>query len=221
MARFVPAVATRYADRPMGLVACPFCREMFESGERKACPVCGMNLVAFETLPPSHDAVGEDIPVEPHHEPLPWTMMGRNRLALPVVALLGLLMFFLPWVHVTLPETIDINGFDMARRLGWSWSAGCAWVVLIPTVLSRRTIWQLRGARVAAAFLSAVPLVTTMILWLKPPHGGLIPVKFEYGFAFFATMALSAIATALSIGLGGKIEDIKVVRGTSKGEVLH
>ena len=93
--------------------------------------------------------------------------------------------------------------------------------VLVPTVLSRRTIWQLRGARVAAAFLSAVPLVTTMILWMKPPHGGLIPVKFEYGFAFFATMVLSAIAIVLSVGLGGKIEDIKVVRGTSKGEVLH
>ena len=28
-------------------------------------------------------------------------------------------------------------------------------------------------------------------------------------------------AVVLSIGLGGKIEDIKVARGTSKGELLH
>lgn len=221
MPRFVPATAPRYADRPMGLIACPFCREMFESGERKSCPVCGMDLVAFETLPPSHDAVGEDIPVEPHHEQLPWSFMGRGRLALAIVGLLGIAMFFLPWVHLTLPDTIDINGFDMARRLGWSWSAGCAWVVLVPVVLSRRSIWQLRGARVAAAFLSAVPGVTTFILWMRPPHSGLVPVRFEYGTAFFATMILSLVAVAISARLGGRIEDIKVARGTSKGEVLH
>jgi hypothetical protein len=221
MPRFVPVVSTRYADRPMGLVACPFCREMFESGEKKSCPVCGMELVAFETLSPSHDALGEEIPVEPHHEPLPWNFLGRGRLTLPVVALLGLVMFFLPWVHVRFPDTIDINGFDMARRLGWSSSAGCAWVVLIPTVLSRRSIWQMRGARVAAAFLSAVPGVTTFILWMRPPHGSMYSIHFDYGFAFYATMALSAVALVLSVQLGGRLDDIKVTRGTSKGELLH
>ncbi len=221
MPRFVPAATSRYADRPMGLIACPFCREMFESGERKACTVCGVALVAFESLPPSHDAVGEDIPVEPHHEPLPWNFLGRGRLALPIVALVGLFLFFLPWVHVTLPDTVDLSGFDMARRLGWSWGAGCAWVVLVPTVLSRRSIWQMRGARVVAAFLSAVPAVTALILWLRPPHGGLVPLRFEYGTAFWATMIVSLVAVALSIRLGGGLEDIKIARGTSKGELLH
>lgn len=205
----------------MGLVACPFCREMFESAERKACPVCGMDLVAFEKLPPSHDAVGEEIPVEPHHEPLPWNYTQRGRVALPVVALVGLVLFFLPWIHVTMPDVIDISGFEMARRLGWSWGAGIAWVVLVPTVLSRRSIWQLRGARVAATFLSAVPAMTTFILWLRPPHGGLVPVRFDYQTSFWLSMAVSLVAVALSLRLGGRLDDIKLRRGTSRGELLH
>ena len=45
-----------------------------------------MELVAFDKLPPSHDALGEDIPVEPHHELLPWTFSGRGRAALPALA---------------------------------------------------------------------------------------------------------------------------------------
>jgi len=221
MARLLPSVSTRYSDRAMALVACPFCREMFPHGEEKACPVCGMGLVPFEALPPSHDAIGEDIPVEPHHEPLPWNYLARGRLALPVVALLGLALFFFPWIHVTLPDTIDINGFDMARRLGWSWGAGVAWVVLVPTVLSRRSIWEMRGARVAASFLAAVPATTTLILLLRPPHGGLVPLRFEYLPAFWLTMAASLVAVVLATRLGGRLDDIKVQRGTSRGEMLH
>ena len=33
-----------------GLIACPFCREMFEPGEATACPVCGMKLERVEKL---------------------------------------------------------------------------------------------------------------------------------------------------------------------------
>ena len=53
------SVALRYAPR-VALLACPFCREMFEVGESKACPVCGVPLVAFEKLPASDEALSED-----------------------------------------------------------------------------------------------------------------------------------------------------------------
>ena len=161
-----------YAPRAVGLVACPFCREMFELGEAKECPVCGMALVAFEKLPPSqetHDEFG--LPRDPMHELLPWTYL-RVGCAEPlaVVGLLGLCLFFAPWIHQTLPNDYTLSGFFIARRVGWLWGAGVGWLVLVPTVLSRRTIAQLRGARVAAAFLSAASLVSCGILLLRPPH---------------------------------------------------
>ena len=40
----------------MSLLACPFCREMFQKDEQTNCPLCGMSLVAFEKLPASADA---------------------------------------------------------------------------------------------------------------------------------------------------------------------
>src|SRR5215472_6303561 len=54
----------------VAIVACPFCREMFEEGEAERCPVCGMQLQPFEKLPPSPHALAEvdedGIPYEPH-----------------------------------------------------------------------------------------------------------------------------------------------------------
>ena len=205
----------------MALVACPFCREMFEEAEAKECPVCGMSLVAFEKLPPSIEAEQDGIHVEPHHELLAWIYLGRNRGILALLGLVGMVAFMLPWVHVTLPDNYTFSGFELSRKLGWSWAAGVAWLVLVPTVLSRRTITQLRGARVAAAFLSAVPFVTTAILYLLPPKRGLVPLHFVYDPAFWITMALSLAAFVLSIRLGGKLDDIKVRKGTSAGQVLN
>src|SRR5262249_7496166 len=148
--------------RPVGLVACPFCREMFEEGEATSCPVCGMGLTKLEKLPPSLDALHEEgeVPLAPHLEVLPWTFFGRGKGALVVLGLVGIVLFFLPWVHLTLPYIDSKSGFDLAhQRIGWLWASFAAWMVLVPTVASRRTIYALRGARVAASFLSAIPAV--------------------------------------------------------------
>jgi len=208
----------------MALVACPFCREMFEQGEAKECPVCGMALVAFEKLPLSqetHDEFG--LPKDPMHELLPWTYFGRMRGALAIVALVGLALFFLPWIRQTLPENYSFSGFLLARRLGWVWGAGVGWLVLVPTVLSRRTIAQMRGARVAAMFLSATSLVSCANLFLFPPHARYYAAHFEYEPAFFATMIVSLVAIVLSFKLGGSAEEIEVARGrvVGSGETLH
>ena len=55
----VGSTGQRYSAR-VGLIACPFCREMFELGESRACRVCGVPLVAFDKLPVSDDALSED-----------------------------------------------------------------------------------------------------------------------------------------------------------------
>jgi hypothetical protein len=206
----------------MGLIACPFCREMFELGEAKECPVCGMALVAFEKLPPSletHDEFG--LPRDPLHEPLPWTFTGRMRGALAVVGLVGIALFFLPWIHQTLPEDYIFSGFWLSRRLGWLWGAGVGWLVLVPTVLSRRTIAQMRGARVAAAFLSATSLVSCVNLYVFPPHSPHYKPHFVFEPAFWLTAIVSCVAIVLSLKLGGRVDDISLTRGRVTGEALH
>jgi hypothetical protein len=197
---------------------------MFEEGEAKACPVCGMELTSFEKLGPSHDAMHDEdgVPYAPELEPLPWTHLGRGRGPLLVLGLLGVALFFLPWVRLTLPYIDAKSGFDLAhQRIGWLWASFVAWTVLIPTVMSRRNIVRLRGARVAAAFLSAIPAVAVGILLAKPPHGGIVPVRYTWDWPIYAMLGVSLVAIAFAVRLGGRADDIKVARGTSKGQHLH
>ncbi len=197
---------------------------MFEEGEAKTCPVCGMALTKFEKLPVSLDAVHDDggVPLAPEHEPLPWAYLGRGRGVMVAFAALGVVLFFLPWVRLTLPYVDSKSGFELShQRIGWLWASFVGWTVLIPTVFSRRTIAALRGARVAAAFLSAIPAVAATILLSKPPRGGLVPVRFTWDWPIYAVLALSLTAIAVATRLGGRVDDIKVARGTSRGENLH
>jgi hypothetical protein len=205
------------------LLACPFCREMFERGERDGCPVCGVSLVAFEKLPPSDDVLAEDgLPRQPEWEALPATYTRRGRGALALLAVAGLAAFFLPWVHLTLPDIVSYSGFGLARRLGWVWGAGVAWFVLVPTVLSRRSIMKMRGARVAASFLAAVPGLTAAILLARPPHGSHgVPLQFTWESGLYATLALSLVALSFALRFGGRVDDIPVRRGSSAGQVVH
>jgi hypothetical protein len=179
-------------------------------------------------LPLSHDALAEDedefgIPRQPHLEPLPALYLVRGRGALSILAVLGLIAFFSPWVDMTAPEIDVLSGADLARRAGWIWGAGVAWFVLLPVVITRRSIDKMRGARVAAAFLSAVPVVTTSILFLRPPHGRHIPLRFQWGWGLVAFWAIGLVATALAVRVGGRIDDIQVKRGAvvGRGETLH
>jgi hypothetical protein len=213
----------RYAPR-VGLLACPFCREMFQEGEASACPVCGMALTNFAKLPPSYDAMHDEagVPTAPEMESFGWTYFGRGRGALAILGVLGIVLFFLPWVDLTMPYIDSKSGFDLShQRIGWLWATFCAWLVLIPTVLSRRTLFQLRGARVAAAFLSAIPAVAVGILLAKPPRGSIIPVRYTWDWPIYAMLATSLVAIVVASRLGGRIEDIQVTRGSSKGQAVH
>ncbi|HVH45728.1 MAG TPA: hypothetical protein VM925_25415 [Labilithrix sp.] len=208
----------------MSLLACPFCRELFEPGEAEACPVCQMPLAKLHKLPPSIDAMHDEagVPTAPEIEPMPLTYLGRGKGPLAVLALAGLAFFFLPWVRLTMPYIDAKSAFDLAHeRIGWLWACCAAWVVLVPTVLSRRSIVQMRGARVAAAFLSAIPAVAISVLLAKPPRGGLIPVRYTWDWPMWATLAVSLVAILFSIRLGGSLDDMEVKRGSSKNQALH
>jgi hypothetical protein len=212
----------RYHD-DVALFACPFCHDMFDKKEAETCPVCGVALVAFEKLAPSAEALAEDgTPIEPEHELLSRTYMGRGRGALAGLALAGLVAFFLPWVHVTMPDDAGYSGLTIAMRLGWAWGAGVAWFVLAPTVLSRRTIMQMRGARVAATFLASVPGMTAGLLLARPPHGShRVPLHFTFEPALYGTLALSVAAIGFALFFGGPLDEIRVSQGTSRGQTVH
>jgi hypothetical protein len=218
----VVPIRPRYAPR-VALLACPFCREMFPQDERKTCPVCGVSLVAQGKLPLSDDALSEDgLPRQPEWDLLPFTYLRRGRGPLAVLCVLGLVAFFMPWVHLTLPDVVSYTGFDLGRRLGWAWGAGVAWFVLFPVVLTRRTIMHMRGARVAASFLAAIPGVAAALLLARPPHASYgIPLRFTWEFGLYATLAISLVAVAFALFFGGRVDDIRVRRGTSAGQVMH
>ena len=196
---------------------------MFEQRERQACPVCGVALVSFEKLPRLHGALSEDgIPDEPEWEPLPITSVRRGRGVLTLAGALGLVAFFAPWVHLTMPDVVSYSGFEIARRLGWAWAAFAAWFVLLPTVVSRRSVMQMRGARVAASFLVAIPGTTAVLLLTHPPHGAHgVPVHFTFAWGLYATLAVSALSLPVALFFGGRVDDIRVKRGTSAGQVVH
>jgi hypothetical protein len=211
------------------LVACPFCRELFDLRERTSCAVCGVALVAMDKLPPSADAQGMGEPlVLADEKRVPFTYLGRGRGLLATLALLGLAAFALPWVSVTLPDIVSYTGMDLGRRLGWAWAPGVAWFVLFPTVLSRRSLRQMRGARLAAAFLAAFPGLTALLLLARPPHASHgVPLRFTFGVGLYATMVLSALSVGVSLTFGGRgraganPDKVEMPRGSSEDSVLH
>jgi len=220
-----PVYAPIDYPRGVSLDACPFCRELFDTDEASHCPTCGIALTPMAKLPPSptlrHELDEWDEDLGPEHDRLPWGYPGRGRGLIIALALVGIALFLRPWVDMTLPYTAELSGWDLARRMGWSWAALAAWVVLIPTVASRRTIVALRGARVAAAFLAAVPAVTASILLAFPPRSGLIPVRLHFDWPIYATIAVSLVAIVAGVRLGGRLDVLVAKRGSSAGETLH
>ncbi len=206
------------------LVACPFCRQLFEPGEASACPDCGLGLKDLAKLPPSYDAKIEypEEPIPPHMETLPWTYLGRGRALLLALACLGFAVFFAPWVAESAPELRVLSGFDLARISGFFWGPAVAWFVLFPLVLTRRSVHKMRGARVAVAFLAAIALITVALLLWHPPRPSLYrPVRIEWGWGIYASAAAALAAVLAAFRFGGTLDDLPT-RATRRGdETLH
>ena len=206
------------------LVACPFCRQLFEPGEASACPDCGLGLKDLAKLPPSYDAQIEypEVPVPPHMETLPWTFPGRNRAVLLGVALLGMATFFAPWVSETAPELRQLTGFGLARLTGLFWAPAVAWFVVFPLVLTRRSIHKMRGARVAVAFLAGIALVTVALLLGRPPRSSTHRVvRIEFAWGLYASGLVAAAGVLAAFGFGGKVDDLPTRTPRRGDETLH
>lgn len=166
-------------------------------------------------LPLSYEAKLEEEWVEkPEWVTLEWTYWRRGRGALAGLGLAGLGLFFGPWVDVKAPEIVAISGMEMAQVLGWMWACPIAWVMLVATALSRRSVAKMRGARVAAALFCGLPLVTLLVLWLTPPSGGLVPVRFQYAWAYWGTWFVSVVAVPFALRFGGGLKDLPMRSGS-------
>jgi len=214
------------------LRACPFCRALFSGEEGALCPDCEIGLVPMQKLGPSLDAA-EDEPLGvtlPEDEPLGWRFWGRGRGPLFGLAVLGLGLFFAPWVEIVIPETAVRSGFDLARgRAGWLWGGAAGYLVLIPLVWTRQTIRRMRGVRVVAALLASMTLAETWMLLLLPPtRQGPVPLQFDWCWGLYASGLVSAVALAFGTRFGGRLpplplatEGSEAAPGHPAGETLH
>ena len=229
-----------YSVRMAALRACPFCRKLYTSGEAATCPECEVALVPMSQLPPSLDALAEEEPgqlVFPENQPLPATYMGRGRGALLALSALGLFAFFLPWVELTAPETVVYTAFDLARgRAGFLWGGATAWLVMIPLVITRRTIARMRGVRVVTVMFAAMTFAEALMLWLMPPRRGMVPLELHFRYGLYLSGAISLVGMAVAARFGGSLDNLpkflldtrespeqagSVTSESSAGQTLH
>jgi hypothetical protein len=223
-----PTIAGAGYAQGVALLACPFCRTLYAEGESSACPECGLALVALTGLPPSQDALAEEnlVPRLPEDVPLPWLAWRHGRGLLLLCAAVGLLSFFLPWVELTFPEHEFRSGFDLARgRAGWLWGGAVGWLVLVPLVLSRRTITAMRGVRPITAVFCAMTLVEVIMLVLVPPTPPrAVPMTFDWAFGLWVSGAASAVGSLAALFFGGALPPLSHAPESlesSSGKTLH
>jgi len=202
-----------YSGVMAALRACPFCRKLYTSGEAKTCPECDIALVGMSQLPPSLDALEDDADAGqitfPENATLPVTYMGRGRGALLALSALGLFAFFLPWVELTTPESVVYSAFDLARgRAGFLWGGATAWLVMIPLVITRRTIARMRGVRVVTVMFAAMTLTEALMLWLLPPPRGLTPLELHFRYGLFLSGAISIAGMVVAARFGGSLDNL-------------
>lgn len=216
------------------LLACPFCRELYGDDERTICPHCDVNLKPLYDLPPSYEVREAEAAVwertAPEDRRLPITHLGHGRGPLLLLAVLGFGLCFLPWIEVSRPEYLTLSAFQLARTKGF-WFSGSlvGWFVAIPLLLSRRTLNQLRSARVAMAMFAALPIGQVLMLALNAPSSERIPLAYTWGWAFYASGAVGALALGLAFVLGRALPgdsallgpDAPATAATSAGQTLH
>ncbi len=202
-----------YSGVMAALRACPFCRKLYTKGEATTCPDCDVGLVAMSELPPSLDALENEAEqgqlTFPEDQLLPTTYMGRGRGALLALSALGLFAFFLPWVELTTPESVVYSAFDLARgRAGFLWGGATAWLVMIPLVMTRRTITRMRGVRVVTVMFAAMTFTEALMLWLMPPQRGVTPLELHFRYGLYLSGAISLAGVAVAARFGGSLDNL-------------
>jgi hypothetical protein len=190
----------------------------------------------MENLPESLDVAADEAEageiVLPEQRLLPWNYFGRNRGAQLLIALLGLGLFFAPWVELRMPELSVRSGFDLARgRAGWLWGGAAGWLVTLPLVWTRRTVQRLRGVRLVTALFAAMTLIEAGMLLSTPPRAQHhVPLEIVWRWGIYASLLTSIAGIVSALRLGGTLRDLPSIvtdisspdpGQTSSGETLH
>ena len=202
-----------------GLLCCPFCRELFTGDDDvELCPECGVDLVSFQSLAPSPEAQLELEALEAA-TPLamrtrPFWDFGRGRGLLLICALLGLASYALPWFSQSSPETRVLTGFQLARHhVGWLWGGAIGWFILIPLLLTRRTIAAMRGVRmISAVFASMTALEVLVFVNMTASRQNHVLVQFAWEWGTWVSSFVSAVGTCAALTLGGSMPEVPAAR---------
>jgi hypothetical protein len=136
------------SDSP--ILFCPFCREAYEGPLR--CPSCDVELVGLRELGELAAATAPD------DAPLSVWSPKRGRGALGFGALLTLIAFFCPFATLAGELQVTNSLYTLARgRSLRLWLVPLAAFALLLLLYRRRNGPSMRGARVAAIFLSLIP----------------------------------------------------------------
>lgn len=182
-------------------LVCPFCGELFLNPTQRTCPECGVVLRRADQ-PATARSDQEDEVLAPEDRPFAWHSMAHGRGLVLALALLGMAMFFSPWLIVRTPAEYSFSGFDLtATRAFWFGGGAAAWFVLVPLLLTRRTESQLRGVRAISSLLASVTLWQVILMLAQaPPSDGAVHYEFAYGAV--ASAVLSGLGSVLSLRLG-------------------
>jgi hypothetical protein len=205
-----------------GLLCCPFCRELFtEQDAVTRCPDCGVDLLPLHAVPPSpesqleQDILTDQTPLE--YRTWPFWNMQRGKGWLLLCALLGLASYALPWFSQTQPETRVLTGFQLARHyVGWLWGGAIGWFILIPLVLTRRTIVAMRGVRmISVAFASMTALEVLVFVNATASRQNHVIVQFAWEWGIWISSFVSAIGACVAVTYGGQLPEKPAIEESS------
>jgi len=215
------------------LLSCPFCRELFAQGEGPRCPTCDLPLMPLHQLPLSLDGEQEaaaGVVDPPEDQKLPLFYLRRGRGLLAALAGVGLSLFCAPWVSLSKPDEVTLSGLDLAAtNAPFLWGGAVGWFLLIPLVLSRRTLNQMFGVRVICTLFALLTAGETSMMLLRPPvEHSYFATGLTYTWGIYASLVISLAGAVCALRLGGSQHDLRnlpvhvAAKDTRQpGEALH
>jgi hypothetical protein len=177
---------------------CPFCREAFDDVSR--CPVHDVELVSLRELGALAAAQGSE-----ERDGSLWSPQ-RGRAQVAIGALLTLIAFFCPFGSLTGELAVTNTLFTLARgRSLRLWLVPAAALALLSVLYRRRSGVALRGARVAAVFLSLVPSAVVFYTWLGARRAAQLLAAGQVEFVLGSGAYLVWIAGALTLWGSAKL----------------